>query len=185
MVWQPRYQHPRTKDKPVQRLSEEQSISLLYHDIFCYPMKARELVRWAPGKRLKLLKPRPRVHSEGEYFFLIGRDSIVQERLVRESVSRKKMMILSRVKHIFESNRNILMVGITGSLAMAAAHEYSDIDLLIITRKGRLWTTRAKIISSLLKQRVAIRRAGVAKQGDKLCIKIWIYDAYPFFYTLH
>ncbi|OGM31853.1 hypothetical protein A2803_01040 [Candidatus Woesebacteria bacterium RIFCSPHIGHO2_01_FULL_44_21] len=162
---------------PVQRLSEAHSISLLYHDIFGYPMRESELARWTGGKALRLTRARPRVEASSGYFFLKNRGELVSQRAGRENASRKMMKVLSHAKYIFEENKVILMVGITGSLGMAAAHEHSDIDLLVVTRAGRLWSTRAKIIFSLLKHKVAIRRAGVAKQGDKLCTNIWMDES--------
>lgn len=177
MAWHPRCRHPRNRSMPVQRLSERHSISLLYHDIFDYPMKGWELDKWTPGVRLKLVKPRPRVEVNGGFFFLKGKNKTVQSRLVRKEESRKKMALLSRVKHVFENNKNILMVGITGSLAMSAARSQSDIDLIIITKKGRLWSSRLRILMLLARQKIAVRRAGERQEGDKLCLNIWMDES--------
>jgi predicted nucleotidyltransferase len=174
MVWKPHQHLLHSKENPVNRLNEEHSIALLYHDVFGYPMRERELVKWEAGRALRLLRPKPRVMFKDGYFFLKGKGALVSARLHKEYISKEKMKLLARAKHIFEQSSGILMVGITGSLAMAAARGSSDIDLMIITKKGRLWSTRLKVLFSLLKNKIAIRRARVNKQADRLCLNIWM-----------
>lgn len=186
MVLQPHYQHQHNK-----RVSESFSISLLYHDIFKYPLKERELAKWQAGDTLRLLGARPRVETRDGYYFLKGRD-FVGLRLENEAESRKKLIALAPVKSLLEKDNNILMVGITGSLAMSAASAQSDIDLMVIVRRGRLWQTRLKTLFRLMRFPVATRRAGDSEQADKLCLNIWmderdlcIHETFQNIYTAH
>lgn len=174
MVWQPRYQ-PQQGEKSLNgRLSEKFSIALLYHDIFDYALRESELVKWQAGGKLKLTSPRPRIETHDGYFFLRGRERLISERLSKENISREKMKLLSGVKYIFEKLDDVLMVGVTGSLAMTSAKKDSDIDLMLVVRKGRLWMTRARVLFLLLKHKVAIRRAREEKEQDRLCLNIWM-----------
>lgn len=159
------------------RLSEKASITLLYHDIFDYPIKERELEKWAPSGNLKLIKVKPRIEFSREFYYLKDREEIIKRRIERENASRMKMKILSRAKPVFEGISDILMVGITGSLAMSAASGQSDIDLIIITKRKRLWGSRLRALLSLIKHKIAVRRAGVNKEGDKLCLNIWMDES--------
>jgi D-beta-D-heptose 7-phosphate kinase/D-beta-D-heptose 1-phosphate adenosyltransferase len=84
------------------------------------------------------------------------------------------MKIISEVRQYFELNKNVMMVGITGSLAMVNASDSSDIDLMVIAKKGRVWTTRLEVLTSLIKHRVATRRAEDGEEKDKLCLNIWL-----------
>jgi D-beta-D-heptose 7-phosphate kinase/D-beta-D-heptose 1-phosphate adenosyltransferase len=57
---------------------------------------------------------------------------------------------------------------------MDNADEESDIDLMIITQRGTLWTTR---LISLLTLRIFgfdVRRFGQKNEKDKLCLNIWL-----------
>lgn len=168
MVSQPHYQPQKNR-----RVNEQYSISILYHDIFNYPLKERELVKWQAGVKLRLVKARPRIETKDGYYFLQGKNCI-KSRLENEEESRKKIKALGLARSIFEQDKNILMVGLTGSLAMSAASRQSDIDLLLIVRHGTLWQTRLRTLLRLMRFRVATRRAGNKKQADKLCLNIWM-----------
>lgn len=156
------------------RLSLEHSIALLYHDIFSYPLKARELVKWSSGVKLKMVSVRPRVESKDGYYFLYGKGALVDSRLRREEDSRKKVKILGEARGALEEDKDILFAGITGSLAMSSSSSESDIDLMIITRGGRLWLTRLRTLLRLAKLKIAFRRAGSREERDRLCINIWM-----------
>ncbi len=168
MVWQPR--QPQRNN----RLSRGQSIALLYHDIFEYPLKSHELVKWEAGPSLGLNTPSPRVETKDSYFFLKGKKHLVGTRLDKEYVSRKKLKILALAKVVLERNKNILLAGLTGSLAMVASRAESDIDILIITKKGKMWQTRLWVLAALVKNKIATRRAGNSNEADKLCLNIWM-----------
>jgi predicted nucleotidyltransferase len=170
MVWQRQLQPPHNKEN---FLSKEFSIALLYHDIFDFPLREREVVKWSAGGALKLISARPRVQTRDGYYFLKGKDSVT-ERARKESVSRVKMKVVAQARQVLDKNPDILMVGITGSLAMAASKEESDVDFLIITKKGRLWGTRLRVLLTLIKHKVAVRRAEEKKEKDKLCLNIWM-----------
>jgi predicted nucleotidyltransferase len=156
------------------RLSQEYSIAVLYHDIFGYPLKENELVRWKAGERLKLRSARPRVYKADQYLVFKGREIMVSGRLEKEASSKKKARALPKIKAVLEEQKDILMVGITGSLAMNAAADSSDIDLLIITKTGKLWTTRLKTLLALKKQKVPTRRARDKNEQNKACLNIWM-----------
>lgn len=153
-------------------LTESETISLIYHDIFGYPLKKHELLRWAPGSKLRLRKARPRVSLVDNYYCLSGREEIINKRIEKEQVSLEKMKIVSTYKSNFEDDKNILMVGITGSLAMSSASPGSDIDLLIVT-KNNLWITRLKSLIYFKKKR-AVRSPNNKNQKNMLCLNMWM-----------
>lgn len=172
MVSHPHYQ-PQRRD----RLTAEQSISLLYHDIFGYPLKEKELYIWSAGTKMKLSSARPRVAFYSSYYFLADKNDLVTSRAEKELFSREKMKMLGAVREVLMLNENILMVGITGSLAMNSASKESDIDLMVITKKGTLWQTRLKTLLKLRKLNISFRRAGEREQSDRLCMNIWMDES--------
>src|SRR3989344_7124283 len=140
------------------RLSEAETISVLYHDIFSFPLSANDLSRWVAGEKMKLRVGRPRVDLVDNYYCLLNKHELVTLRNEKQKSSRDKIKTLSKVKEIFESDKSVLMVGITGSLAMLSASEKSDIDLMLVTKQGKLWSSRLKTLLNFKRQGIPIRR---------------------------
>jgi hypothetical protein len=65
------------------------------------------------------------------------------------------------------------MVLVSGSLSLGNSREESDVDLIIIARKGRIWTVRTFI--TLLTSILGVRRCG-DKTKDKICLNHYITD---------
>ena len=76
-------------------------------------------------------------------------------------------------KKIFRSIPWILWIAICNSVSMNACHKDSDIDLFIITKRNRIWTTRVIItlILSLLWE-----RKNEKKHRDKFCLSFFITE---------
>lgn len=155
-------------------LSSSQTISLLYHDIFNWPLKKAELERWTAGRSLRLGVGRSQFEIVNDCYVLKGRSRLVASRESKERHSREKMKLLAKAKPILENSTDIVFVGITGSLAMNAASSSSDIDLLIVTKPGKLWTTRVRTLLNLKRFNLATRKAGDKNQKDRLCLNIWM-----------
>ena len=64
-------------------------------------------------------------------------------------------------------------IAITGSVAMNKATKASDLDLLIIVKPGRIWTTR--ILAMIVTQFFGKRRYG-KKVTDRICLNYFIVD---------
>ena len=65
-------------------------------------------------------------------------------------------------------------IAITGSVAMNNATKSSDLDLLIIVKPGRIWTTR--ILAMIVTQFFGKRRYG-KKITDRICLNYFIADS--------
>jgi predicted nucleotidyltransferase len=161
--------------KQKEYLTEKDYASLVYHDIFDYPLTLAELVRWLPGKKVKacnlgnlLFK-----HKSG-HFYLDGREGIVLRRLMRQRSSKKKIKIAKKAARVLAFIPTIKGVGITGALAMKNADETADIDLIIITTQGTLWISRFLSMVLLVLFGFSIRRFGQRDEKDKLCLNIWL-----------
>ncbi|HJX59355.1 MAG TPA: hypothetical protein VJ481_02250 [Patescibacteria group bacterium] len=146
--------------------------SILYHDIFDYPLSFSELIKWerAPGKgQVKII-----VQIKNGFYFLQGRDGIILKRLMRKRISAKKLSIARKASQILATIPMVKFVGITGALAMENADDDSDIDLLIITQKGTLWTSRILVLLALKAIGFPVRRYQDKDQKDKLCLNMWL-----------
>ena len=61
--------------------------------------------------------------------------------------------------------------------ALNNAKKNSDIDLLIITSKNTLWTTRIISFALLKFAGFKLRRAGDKNEKDKLCLNMWLDES--------
>lgn len=170
-------------------LKPSEIFCVFYHDIFDYPLTFSELIKWStkPINNLNL-----KVDYKNGYYFIKGRDRLVFKRLMRKRYSEKKMIIAKKAARVLALIPSIKMVGITGSLSMNNADKNSDIDFFIITKKGKLWSTR---IISYLFLKIAnfkIRIPKDVKQKDRLCLNMWLDESdlvwekkYRNIYTAH
>jgi len=69
----------------------------------------------------------------------------------------------------------VRMVGLNGSLARGEAKKTSDIDFLIITKKGRIWTCRALV--TLATHLTGQRRYGL-KVAGRICLNRYQTDKF-------
>src|SRR5207247_110444 len=64
-------------------------------------------------------------------------------------------------------------VVITGSVAVGNAREDEDIDLMILTTEGFLWSTRI-LIQTILWAKGALRLRSTKNVKDRLCLNLWL-----------
>lgn len=123
--------------------------ALTYSDIFDYPLRFDELHRYLPVRAdaeelsVTVDSMREQVEYQDGFYFLTGRDEIVEIRKQRGTRSRKLLPIALRYGRILGSLPFIRMVALTGSLAVLNISKNADFDYMLVTAKGRVWTARA------------------------------------------
>lgn len=163
-------------DKPLLEKSELASIK--YHDIFDYPLTTLETIKWSVGEKgLKSIVDFPRVSERDGYYFVEGRDNLTYKRLLKERTSKGKLAIARKAAQILSQLPTIRGVFITGALSMENTVDNSDIDLMIITRRNTLWTTRLLSYLVLNIFGLKIRKSGTGDQKDRLCLNIWLDES--------
>jgi predicted nucleotidyltransferase len=70
--------------------------------------------------------------------------------------------------------KNILFVGITGSVAAGYPNKDDDIDLLVICQSDTLWITRVQIKLFLLTHHIPHRRSGQKEMANQFCLNLWL-----------
>ena len=122
--------------------------TLVYSDIFEYPLQLKELHRFLP-ERVDIEKlPRvigslhEQVGKKDDYYFLAGREETVGIRKQREARSRKLLPRAIQYGCVLGSLPFIRMVALTGSLAVMNVSKDSDFDYMLVTAPGRVWTAR-------------------------------------------
>jgi predicted nucleotidyltransferase len=152
-------------------LRSSEIFSIIYHDIFDYPLTFFELKKWKLNKSIGTKKV---IVKKNSFYFLKEREEIIKKRLKRKKYSEDKFKIAKKVSLILGKIPTIKLVAITGALAMNNADKGSDIDLMIITKNNTLWTTR--LISYLLINIYGfkVRKPKDNNQKDKLCLNMWL-----------
>lgn len=162
--------------RPIRGFQDGEVVSLLYHDIFSFPLNKSELMRWSAGDVFKLRSRVHRVYEGSGEYYLNGRLDLVKKKAKNTTASKRKMRLLSGAAQIFEEMDDIQMVAVTGSLAMLAAMPEADIDLMFITRRGSMWKSRLKAVYSLKKSKIPVRKAKSPDEADKLCLNVWMEE---------
>lgn len=171
------------------KLSQPESVreaalwTVAWFDVFGQVLTLREVHRWLWGMNASL----PRVHlaleecehirSEkhgGEiYYFLEGRENMVAKRLSRERVARRFWERVQKYGWVFRWVPHLRMVAVVNTLAFGYPDSDSDIDLLVMTKAGRIWSARACL--TMVLNLLGVRRQG-EKVAERFCLSFFISE---------
>lgn len=160
--------------------------TLIYSDLFDYPLKAYEIHKWLIGekvalvdldKTLRMLIAKKKIKAKHGLYFLKGRDVIFSRRIKNLAHSRKLLKKASFVSGLLKIIPWIRLLGVSGGLALDNASKSDDIDLFIITSRSRLWLTR--LLVGLTLEALGLRRKYSDKRQDssgKFCVNMLITE---------
>jgi D-beta-D-heptose 7-phosphate kinase/D-beta-D-heptose 1-phosphate adenosyltransferase len=160
----------------MKKLSKGKLLSVCYHDVFDYPLKKKELNKWTVGKKAinKFDAKNVQVSLDSNYLYIKGRECITKKREENEATSRNKKKLSKKYGLYLSSMPTVKLVAITGALAMNNAKEESDMDLMIVTKKGTLWSTRFAVWIFFKLIHAPLRKPLSKEEKDKLCLNVWI-----------
>lgn len=127
--------------------------TLAYADIFDSPLTLPEIERYLSGvpatrAAIERVLYRERFASRrGDYVTLAGREDLLTLRLEREIHSKALLPRAIRYGRALGALPFVRMVALTGSLAVLNPARGADLDYLLVTERGRLWTARAFAVS--------------------------------------
>lgn len=157
--------------------------TLAYHDIFDYPLESSEICdllikkkadRESVAGELKRLRSMGKVGESDKYFFLRKRLRIVRLRKLRTKYSHKKFRRAVFFANLLKVIPSVKLAAISGALSMKNSRRSDDIDLVIITSKGFLWTTR--FLANLLLFPFKRDPAG-QKISDRACLNMFLDES--------
>lgn len=174
--------------------------TLIYADIFDYPLTIFEIHKWLIGKKVhlrdieKVLKRKSlqqKVTKKDDYFFLSSRKGLVKKRVEAEKHSKNLMLQAKIIANLFRLIPYIKLVGISGSLSVSNARRGDDIDFFIVTGKDRLWICRILILGIL--ELIGKRRKKEDRKSQvsgKACVNLILEEdqleqKYKDLYTAH
>jgi hypothetical protein len=132
--------------------------AIIYADLFDYPLTVEEIHRYLPAHCTPLAAVQEelttnqqlgeRLSSSPPYWFLVGRDHLVEVRREREAFSQDLWPLAWHHAHSMAAMPFIRLVALTGSLTMNnVTSAGDDVDFLIVAQRGRVWLARALVIS--------------------------------------
>lgn len=173
------------------QLSKNIITTVAYYDIFDYPLTAFEIWKYlvaygaenpAQGmeaglsdiaEELENKELKKYIGQYRGYYFLKGKNDLVEKRIRRNKISEKKFKIIRKVVWFLRFVPYVRMVAVTGRMAMKNASEESDLDLLIVLKHGRIFTGRTLV--TFLVHILGKRRYG-KKITDRICLNYFITD---------
>jgi len=129
--------------------------TILYFDIFNYPLKQNELYNYCQYKSASVNEIKKETESlvkEGyvrmkdDFYFVSDDLSIIERRITGNRISEKYLKAAYKYSRIISRFPFVEGIGITGSLSKNYMEESGDIDYFIITAPNRLWICRTLLI---------------------------------------
>lgn len=161
--------------------------TLTYHDIFDYPLTLEEIYKYLIGKKASIKSVRHELkntiyfaiqhepeRSSYALYALRGRQKLFQFRKFRQKISHGKLLRAKIYSKLLSTIPTIKLIAVSGALAMQNSHKNDDIDLVIISAKNTLWTTR--FLANLILW--PFRRLPNSKLiSDRACLNIFIDES--------
>lgn len=134
--------------------------TILYGEIFDFPLTAEEVIRYRPG--IAGSEPISRSEIEGlvgdtlasreGYLFWNGQEHLVAERARRRDRAKPLWRVAARYARLLRYVPFVRMVAVCGSLAMENTSDDGDVDIFIIAADRRVWLvhTFAMVIRRLI-----------------------------------
>ncbi|MDD2483079.1 MAG: hypothetical protein PHE32_00105 [Candidatus Shapirobacteria bacterium] len=94
-----------------------------------------------------------------------GKNKILEEKI-------KKAKELAKL--IDKQFKDILFLGITGSVAADYPKKDDDIDIIIITKVNKLWITRLKLRFFIIINKIPHRKFEKKEKRDEFCFNLWL-----------
>ncbi|MGH7245387.1 MAG: hypothetical protein ACREGI_00450, partial [Candidatus Levyibacteriota bacterium] len=159
--------------------------TLCYSDIFDFPLTAPEIYRYLIAKKSvsyekviqQLSKKSSFFSRANKFFYLSGRKYIVEERMKKGRISKRKLQKAQKMSRFLSLIPTILFIGVSGSLAMKNAKGNADIDFFIITKKDSVWITRfcCFLFLSVFGKR---RKRNENNPKDTICLNMLIDESH-------
>lgn len=150
--------------------------AIVFFDLFGRPLAAEELRRYC-GVKCGLDELRKTVSNGAAgagtlngFYFLKGREEIVNQRSVQNELARKKYNLALRAAKILRFAGGIKMIAVCNNFSY---RDDSDVDLFIILERGRMWLARFLITAVL--HIFKLRRHGDYIAG-RICLSFYISE---------
>ena len=143
--------------------------TLAYSSFFNFPLYPEEVHHW-----LITGNPIPSEAVCAHYHQVLPLSS-VEKRKEHLRISNQKMERAKKISSLLSRIPTIEMIAVTGSVAVGAAKELDDVDLLIITSDNSLWFTRPLVLTLLsLFSRRRLPGQSYDSAAHTFCPNLWL-----------
>lgn len=159
--------------------------TLIFFDQLDVPLSVTELARFGIDlesntayativESLANLRERGIVQCHHGLWFLAGRRDCVENQRVRSGWQFRKWKRLRFAIRLLRFVPGLRMLCLVNTLAVDAADDTSDIDVLIIARAGRIWSVR--LFATVLLTMCGVRRHH-QKVTNRICLSFYLDDS--------
>lgn len=156
--------------------------TLAFFDVFDYPLTVHEIHKWLfmPDgdytitnilEALDFGELQKKIQCEDGFYFLSGRQTIIETRRRRYLVAEKKYRIALRAASIIRFLAYVDMIAVCNNSGYSNARPQSDIDFFILVRSGRIWWTRLMV--TIVVNALGLRRHGTSI-SNRVCLSFYL-----------
>jgi len=116
-----------------------------------------------------------KIFSSNEVVEFVNRMGWKDKRNKWYRIKMKKAINLS--KEISEKFKDIIFIGVSGSVASGHPKERDDIDIFIITKDNKLWKNRLKLRWWIFIKQVPHRKRGETEEKNQFCFNLWLDES--------
>ncbi len=166
-----------------EELSRSILYTIIYFDIFDYPLTSYEIWKWLYNYKCELKELvfcledneylKRYTENKNGFYFLKGRKNLLNIRKNRRDSALYKRKISSLIGRILRLFPFVKMICDCNSIGRLNLKENSDIDLFIIVKDGYIWVSRFLI--TLILQILFLRRHG-NRIKNRACLSFYITD---------
>ncbi len=155
--------------------------TIAFFDIFSYPLSAFEVWKYLQKDTsylqviltLKVLEENNIISQKYSFYCLKGEEDNFYIRQRRYNYTNNKIKIAKRWVKVFKLFTGLKFITLSNSIGSYNVREKGDIDLFIITKKNKIWSTRF-ILAVIGK--IFNLRPYPENEKDKLCLSFFVSE---------
>ena len=158
--------------------------TIAYFNLFDFPLTAEEILENLYGYNkpihikeikgtLEQMVDDAKLEKIQDYYIIKGRNEILETKKTRKFIAEKFWNRVKIYGQYLKSVPFVKMVAVCNNLAYDNPSETSDIDLFIVIKSGRMWTSR--LITTLILHFFGVRRYGKHIAG-RFCLSFFITE---------
>lgn len=114
-----------------------------------------------------------RIVQKNGYVFIKYRQDLIEKRILKDKISSQKYKTATRVVKLLRFCPFLKIILVTSSLSLNNVNEQSDIDLMMVVNKNKLWTVR---FYCLLFLKIFNLRPREDDKKDKICLNLFVSE---------
>lgn len=155
--------------------------TIAFFDLFDYPLTDREVWQWLWGYKCgfsevygALDSGQRGIGSKNGFYFLAGREGIIEKRLKKYNYTERKFRRAIRIAKLLRLVPWIKMMAVGNNIGAHNLSDGGDIDFFIVTEDGRIWISRFFCV--LVVKFLGLRPEGMETK-DKICLSFFVSES--------